>query len=317
VIWLSWRQQRFETAMTAALLALVAALLVPLGFHMASVYSSSGAAACVTHSAASGAGCGGIVNDFLQRFEHASPIVPWLNFVPGLFGVLFAAPLVLELEQGTFRLSWTQSVTRRRWLATKLGAIYGSGLLAALALTVLMTWWREPLDSLQGRMEPNVFDFEGIVPNAYTLFALSVVIALGVLTRRTVVAFGGGLLAYFGIRIGFQGWVREHYMAPIRVIWRPGTPGPGNLDHAWSIHSGPSDAHGRPIPGADRIMARCMNAPKQQIGRCLDSHHIFNMAVYQPAGRFWLFQGIEAAIFTSLAAVLLAVALWWLRQRVG
>jgi hypothetical protein len=174
VIWLSLRQQRLETVLTAALLAVAAALLVPVGLHMASVYGSSGAAGCVAHTV-NGSGCGSIVDGFQNRFEHAGSVIPWLNFLPGLFGVLFAAPLVLELEHGTFRLSWTQSVTRRRWLVLKLAVVYLSGLLAAVALTLLLTWWRQPLDSLQGRMEPNVFDFEGIVPYAYTLFAISLV----------------------------------------------------------------------------------------------------------------------------------------------
>ena len=41
--------------------------------------------------------------------------------VPALVGVFFGAPLVArELEAGTYRLAWTQSVTRVRWLAVKL-----------------------------------------------------------------------------------------------------------------------------------------------------------------------------------------------------
>lgn len=32
-----------------------------------------------------------------------------------VFGILLAAPFVLELEQGTYRLVWTQSITRTRW----------------------------------------------------------------------------------------------------------------------------------------------------------------------------------------------------------
>jgi hypothetical protein len=317
VIWLTWRQQRLETVMTAALLALAAALLVPLGIHMASVYSDSGAAACVAHAAANGAGCGGILDDFRHRFEHAGPIIPWLNFLPGLFGVLFAAPLVLELEHGTFRLAWTQSVTRRRWLSVKLATIYGSGLLSAAALTALMTWWRQPLDGLQGRMEPNVFDFEGLVPFAYTFFAISLVLALGVFTRRTIVATGGALLGYFALRIGIQTWVRQDYVAPVKVVWRPGTDGPLNLDRSWNLLSGPSDAHGHVLAGAPHILAVCMNGPKRSVQRCLDAHHVFNVAVYQPASRFWLFQGIEAAIFTGLGVALLLAAVWWLRHRIG
>lgn len=317
MIWLTWRQQRVETALTAALLLLACALLLPLGLHMASVYSGSGAAACVDHTAANGAGCGGIVNDFLHRFEHAGPIVPWLNFIPGLFGVLFAAPFVLELEHGTFRFSWTQGITKRRWLSVKLATIYASGLVATAGLTVLLTWWREPLDHVQGRMEPNVFDFEGIVPYAYALLALSLVIALGVFTRRTIVATGGGLLAFFALRISFQTWVREHYLAPIKVVWQAPAEGPTNLDRAWQLVSGPSDARGRPLAGAERIIASCVSRPELAAGRCLSAHHIYNVAVYQPASRFWLFQGIEAAIFAGLAAALLVAALWWLRHRIG
>lgn len=40
---------------------------------------------------------------------------------PVLVGVFWGAPLVAhELETGTFRLAWTQSISRTRWLATKL-----------------------------------------------------------------------------------------------------------------------------------------------------------------------------------------------------
>jgi hypothetical protein len=317
VIWLSWRQQRLETVLSAMLLALSCALLIPLGLHIASVYSGSGAAACVAHTATNGSGCSSIVNDFIVRYEHAGSIIPWLNLLPGIFAVLFAAPLVLELEQGTFRFSWTQGITRRRWFGVKLVTLFGSGLLATLALSMLLTWWRQPLDHVQGRMDTNVFDFEGVVPYAYTVFALSLVLALGVFTRRTIVATGGALVAFFAARISIQTWLRAHYLAPIKVIWRPGTAGPSNLGHAWSLVSGPSDAHGHAIPNADSIIARCMGGAKLQAQRCLGDHHIFNLAVYQPASRFWLFQGIEAAIFVGAAAVLLGAASWWLRHRIG
>jgi hypothetical protein len=36
---------------------------------------------------------------------------------------------------------------------------------------------------------------------------------------------------------------------------------------------------------------------------------------YQPASRFWAFQGIETGIFVMLAAILLAVTFWVLKRR--
>ena len=41
---------------------------------------------------------------------------------------------------------------------------------------------------------------------------------------------------------------------------------------------------------------------------CAQAHHIRAFLTYQPAGRYWAFQGIETEIFVLLAAALLAVA---------
>jgi hypothetical protein len=42
--------------------------------------------------------------------------------------------------------------------------------------------------------------------------------------------------------------------------------------------------------------------------RCLGSHGYRTVFSYQPAGRYWAFQGIEAAIFLALAGLLVLVA---------
>ena len=39
--------------------------------------------------------------------------------------------------------------------------------------------------------------------------------------------------------------------------------------------------------------------------------------LFQPAHRFWLFQGIETAIFVGLAVALLAVTVWCVRRRLS
>jgi hypothetical protein len=41
------------------------------------------------------------------------------------------------------------------------------------------------------------------------------------------------------------------------------------------------------------------------------------MIIWQPHDRFWLFQGIESAIFFGLAAALLALAFWGVRTRIS
>jgi hypothetical protein len=37
-----------------------------------------------------------------------------------------------------------------------------------------------------------------------------------------------------------------------------------------------------------------------------------HLAVYQPASRFWLFQGVETAIFAGLTAILVLASVRWL-----
>jgi hypothetical protein len=36
---------------------------------------------------------------------------------------------------------------------------------------------------------------------------------------------------------------------------------------------------------------------------------------YQPASRFWAFQGIETAIFFAVALLLIGLCFWWVRRR--
>jgi hypothetical protein len=52
-------------------------------------------------------------------------------------------------------------------------------------------------------------------------------------------------------------------------------------------------------------------------GSCLRQHGFVTVTTYQPANRFWLFQGIETAIFLGLALGLLALTVWWVRERVA
>jgi hypothetical protein len=314
MIWLSWRQQRLETALSALVLALAAALLVPLGLHMASVYHDTGVAACLAGKAHSG--CGTAVDSFQHRFEHAGTVIPWLNFVPGFFGIVLAAPLVLEFEQGTFRLAWTQSITRRRWIAAKLTAITAIALVATLGLTVLMTWWRQPLDHLQGRMDTNVFDFEGAVPFAYTLFAIALVIAVGVFARRTVTAIAVSFVGYLALRIVIQSWLRQHFIAPVKAVIPAGHSFPANFSKSWTLHSGLSDRLGHPLANASSIMNECSTNFRLSTS-CLQHHGAYNYVVYQPASRFWALQGIESGIYVALALLLAGASVWWIRHRIA
>ena len=317
MIWLTWRQQRTETLIAGVLLALVVALLVPTGLHMASVYTDDGIAACLTNSSA---GCNSTVDSFVARWDSLKNLVGWLNLVPALLGILIAAPFVLEFERGTFRLAWTQSVPRGRWLATRIGLIVVASVAASALLTLLMTWWRRPLDATSSRLTDG-FELEGLVPSAYTLFAAALVIAIGVVLLRTAAAIGLSLITFLVARIAIAAWARPHYQDPTRATTHGevvATP-----RDAWVLSQGQElvvpDGQ-RPDPA---VLSSCLADATKTAAKaktdCFDSYGIVQntIATYHPADRFWLFQAIEASIFAGLALALLGFSVWWIRKRIS
>jgi hypothetical protein len=316
MIWLSWRQQRTETVITAALLAALTALLVPAGIHLASLYDQQGIAHCIGRQTAV---CSQAIENFNGSVGFVRGLVAggWLNLAPGLIGVALAAPLVLDLENGTIRLAWTQSVARRRWLGTKLAVTLATALAAGGAFSLLFTFYDRPLDSVDGPFDN--FGFEGVVPLAYVLFALALAFAVGVLWRRTAPAVLVAFVAYVASRLFVQSWLRQRFETPLSATWGPHGAGP-NLARAWTLWEGPSNRAGRPFTGGEAVLQSCSKSLGKGVKsfdpQCLMRHGAgYNHVIYQPASRFWEFQGIETALFGGVALLLLAAAATWLVRR--
>jgi hypothetical protein len=315
VIWVGWRLQRTETLVAAAILVLLALLLVPTGIDMTHAFDHDGLSACLGLNTTPS--CGVAVQAFASRFSGFANLIGWFTLVPGLLGVMLAAPLVLELESGTYRLAWTQSITRRRWLVTKLGVAIGTALLAALVLTLLVTWWRAPYVRLFGRMGNGAFDSEGTVAFAYTLFALGLAAALGAVWRRAVPALLVAFACYVPLRIFVDTWLRQRLVAPASMTWSVTGPVPASLNRAWAVTEFPSDRIGHP---AQVAIGTCLHGALKHsrfvTPKCLAQHGAgYIHAIFQPASHFWPLQGIETAMFGGTALVLIAFAAWWTHER--
>jgi len=319
MIWVSWRQQRTETLIALGLLILLAALLVPTGIQMADAYHHDGLSACLGQNTSSA--CHLAVESFTSRFEQLGGLIGWFNLLPGLIGVLLAAPFLLEFEQGTYRLAWTQSITRGRWITTRLALTTAAALFAAGALTLLMTWWRTPLDHFHARLETSVFDFEGSVVLGYTLFALGLALAIGVIWRRTAPAVVTAFAGYVAARLFVDSWLRQRYEPALTATW-PNTgrfAGP-DLTHAWVLSEEPTNRLGHVVNLPFGLVGTCSRAISNHVRTispaCLAKHGAgYSHAVYQPASRFWTFQGIETAIYGGTALTLILLAAWWTHQR--
>src|SRR5205823_3060366 len=87
--------------------------------------------------------------------------------VPAVLGIFWGAPLVArELESGTHRLVWTQSVTRTRWMAVRLALVGLAAMAVAGLLSLIVTWWASPFD--RARLDRYAtFDQRYLVPIGY------------------------------------------------------------------------------------------------------------------------------------------------------
>lgn len=316
--WLTWRQHRQQALFGAATLALISVLLVLTGLHMHSVFTGSGLGRCLATRAHSD--CGGLESAFEGRFATLRQLVPFFMVLPALLGIFWGAPVVArELEQGTHLFVWTQSVTRLRWLTSKLIALVALTLLLAVAYALLITWWLTPLDRSTGdRFQPGIFDQQGLVPVAYAVFALALGIAAGAVLKKTMPAMAVTLVGFVGLRLVVAGVVRRHFVAAVKSVYVP-LPG-ADVTHpgAWIFKQQTFEA-GRRVSDFD-VPTTCppsTHPTTASLDACIRVHHFLNIDVLQPASRFWLFQGIEAAIYGGLALALFTLAVIWVRRRVA
>ena len=234
-----------------------------------------------------------------MRFNGLGGLIAWLTLIPGLVGTVLAAPLLVSLEQGTQRLDWTQSITRRRWLVTKLGLAAAAAVVAAGVLVLLVTWWRMPFVRLQGRMDNSVFDSEGTVVLGYTLFALALCTLVGVLWRRAVPALMVGFAGYFAVRVLFDTVVRQHLLTPLQATWRAD----GAIAAQRPARLGAAPVPQRPPrPPRRRSTSACAHGPNIATNCPAKPPGGYMHAVYHPASHFWALQGIETAIFGGAGA---------------
>jgi ABC-type transport system involved in multi-copper enzyme maturation permease subunit len=291
MIWVSWRQHRSQAIACLAVLIALAVYAIVLGTSMRTAFSN-GLIACLARS--QGTACPAAVHTFMNKFGSEVNIAFWsvTLIVPGLIGVLVGAPLIArELEYGTWRLAWSQTVPRARWLAVKLALVTGGLIVLGAAMTAVITWYRAPMDRLTGHFEHNIYDFEGLVLTAYILCAFGFAVLAGLLLRRSIPAMVAAFIPWLAIRLVIEFVARPHFLAPLSARM------------ACSVH-GCGEGIGFVPQATGRIGDLVLSINR-------------NVVTYQPANRFWSFQLIEAGIFVALTAAALGATIWLLHRRVA
>jgi hypothetical protein len=307
----TWLQFRTQAAVAIGGLAIVAVVLAITGPHVFDLYG----------------------------------LFTWLGFlvivIPGIIGVFWGAPLVArELEAGTFRLAWTQSVTRTRWLVIKLAVIGLASMAVAGLLSLMVTWWASPFDRVAMNLF-GTFDQRDIVPIGYAAFAFALGVTAGVLIRRTLPAMATTLVAFVTARLTFNYWIQPHLIAPVfrnfalnQVSTGLETsnggsftlaPNPPELSNAWIISNEMVDKAGHVLTtqvvkndcpslgnGSDIPTPQSMHDCVVKVGA---TYH--QAVTYQPVNHYWALQWYELAIFLGAALFLAGFCLWWVRRRLS
>jgi hypothetical protein len=320
--WLVWRQHRNQAYIAAAALAAFAVLLLITGHQMASQYRSAFASCSASHA------CGNLASGLILGTPGVSLLVTLTVVVPCLLGAFWGGPLVArEFETGTSQFAWTQSITRSRWLAVKVGWTLLAAAAWGGAVSALVTWWSSPLNALNHQnFQPSQFDIQGIVPIGYALFAVALGMTAGALLRRTLPALAITIGVFTFLRLVIGQDLRSHYLTaltrtfsflhppalPTGSYWlvSGGVVGPGGQVASGHANGGPGISFdGVPVPIASMPSA-CRALVFQgpfKFGSCLAAHGYRAVITYQPASRYWAFQGIETGIFVLLAAALVTV----------
>ncbi|WP_319463771.1 transporter [Micromonospora sp. RTP1Z1] len=327
MIWLAWRQHRRQLLFTLIGFAVLAALMIPIGLSMRHTFADLGLSDCVREVAradvapATAERCEAAFHRFTNRYGSLNLVAVLLLVLPMLVGLFWGAPLVArEVEHGTHRFVWTQSVGRTHWALVKFGLVVAVTAVAAVCYGLGMSWWVSPLTQAarQGRLGFIVFDLQGIAPIGYTLFAVALGIFAGTLGRRMLPAMTVTLVGFIGVRAGVALLARPHYQ-PARTLTSP-VEGTGAMTRGrgdWILSSGVRNADGKMV-APDAQIACPPDGRGRGGGACGADLGLgpgaYNWQLYQPAGRFWLFQGIETGIFVALAALLLYLAVRRLRR---
>ena len=348
MIWLTWRQFRAQAVAVSAALAAFAILLLVTGPHLVTLARQSGFGTC--HS-----NCGTAAANFLNTLHETVPYslvyilgAALIIVLPAVIGLFWGAPLIArELETGSFRLAWNQSVTRERWLAVKLGVLGLTSMALAGLLSLILGWWASPIDHAAGigstsgfesRFFPALFGARGIAPIGYAAFAFTLGVLIGLMVRRTVPAMAITLAIFAVVQIAMPVWIRPHLVTPVRstlqltagninglgmnqngqiaTVFAPAPSLPG----AWIYSNQVTTAAGSTTLGT--VPQACQQGPGkggsfQSCANALAQMNLKQVITYQPADRYWSFQWLELGIFLTVAILLAWACFWWVRRRLS
>ena len=288
MVWLTWRQHRAQMLVTAGFLAVMGIVLLVHGIMAA-----------------------GLPDPERQgRFLALNTYLSWLPLVPLVAGLFWGAPvLARELERGTHRLAWTQSVSRPRWLFTKLGVLGLAVTAAGVLLGLMITAWLSVFDGIRDADpfgDTALFGATGVLGGVWWLFGFMLGTAAGGVLRRTLPAFAV-TIAVFVLAMVALFSARQDYAAPERVV----VEGADTLPTAMITGS----AFVSPAGVETEQPPECAGEGRDTYLSCVADAGYRNVLFYQPPDRYWRFQLTETGILVLMSVLLAGPVVYRVARR--
>ena len=277
-------------------------------------YHRDALAGCLPPTSRSG--CDIIVRHFESQFDSWVAALRGLAVLPALAGVFVGAPLLArELEHDTHRFAWTQGVTRRRWLLSKTALLAAGTVVIAAAPRARSSCGgaarstRSRGGSRRAASTSRASSFRRTRCSRSPLGVLA-----GLVFRRTR---GRDDRDARRLRVDAadRAWSSCGRTSSRRCTASSSAPTPCRRPADWVLSDTLVDAGGRQITAGREDLA-VLHA--QHAGIDPQTYLVTlgwkRVVAYQPAGRFWTFQLIEAGIFVALAVALVLTTLWLVRR---
>ncbi|MCX4549284.1 MULTISPECIES: hypothetical protein [unclassified Streptomyces] len=314
--WVTAREHRGALWTLAGLFTAATAYLVVQRLRVAAAVDAFAHTGCSVRNTT--VGCGDRVIRFLDTELAFSHLVDYFRLglivLPVLVGAFVAGPMIArQLESGTYRMLWTQSVSPARCLAAQLATVTALTLVSVAVLSGVYHWAWSTGPQENYPAPPwfgwSVFNAGGTVPVAYVLLGIAVGALAGLLIRITVPAMAAAAAAVTACHLALS-TLRTHLWPVRTVTGRSGTPVPLGRD-ALMVSRGRITSTGRHLPDST-----CPGP--HDVQQCWADHDVTGWyRTYHPASHFWPLQLMETGIVLAIAALVTAAAFQVLRRKHG
>lgn len=336
MIWMTWRLQRSVYLVFVVVVALLIVVAVMNGLDTRSLLHQWSGAPC-----RGGNGFPAKYQAYCQalfwKFQNSVSSDRYIALVGALptviLGLLLGTNVVAgEIDRKTARAAWTQSISRTRWLATKLAVSLAMVVSIGVAIGLTYDWWISA-SNYSPRVTPQVFSTDGVMPIALGVFALAVGTLVGILLRRPSWALAGALVILAVVAWVMQNEARST-LVPLRSVTlgeKVVTKGPASTTileggvpkYSWILFQGSVPLHsGNRLPTAgettkiENELGLCAQSSTSAkvLPECEKKLGLRIVDLYVADNQFWTLQLREGGLYFASSLLLFGASFYLLRR---